>query len=714
MNLDTALDAVIVMDANGQIKEWNPQAESIFGWLRQEVIGQLLSATIIPAEYREAHERGLKHFLATGEGSVLKKRIEITALHRDGHVFPVELTVLPAKLGESYIFSAFVRDITERKRGEEKMRQQNEYLAALHETTLALMNRLEINDLLKAIVMRAAALVGTEHGFIRLVDPGGTAMVMTVGVGAFSKVAKSQLKPGEGVGGKVWQTSQPLIVEDFRVWPGRIPDPSHDIFRAIVGVPLKSGLQTIGMIGLAYTEEDRKFGEEEVTLLSRFAQLASIALDNARLYTAAQQELAERKQIEEKLKLSDLIISTVNTLILVANEHGEITYAGPSIHRMLGYLPEEVLGEGWLKLTRRDKTEDRERERIYLSAAAKGETEIITTPYERQIYDKQGNLHWILFQDTKGSGNSIIGIGSDITKRKQAEQALKEKNEELEKALQQLKSTQDQLIIQEKLASLGALTAGIAHEIKNPLNFVNNFAKFSVDLAKDLREDLSNQRDRLEAKVLKSVEGTLNTLERYAKKIEEHGKRADSIVRNMLLHSRGKSGERQLTDLNGLLAEYVSLAYHGMRARDSSFNITIETSYDASIGLIEVVPQDISRVFLNILNNACYAVHEKAKKLGEGFSPTLWVRTKDLGEQVEIQIRDNGPGIPEDLLGKIFHPFFTTKPTGEGTGLGLSISYDIVVQEHQGEIKVETEEGSYAEFIVVLPKKGTWNKGGLE
>jgi signal transduction histidine kinase len=291
-------------------------------------------------------------------------------------------------------------------------------------------------------------------------------------------------------------------------------------------------------------------------------------------------------------------------------------------------------------------------------------------------------------------------------------QELKEKNQELQTTLQQLKATQDQIIAQEKLASLGALTAGIAHEIKNPLNFVNNFAELSAELTEELLEEMENQKSRLDPESLGYVEEILNDLEQNVKKINEHGKRADNIVRGMLMHSRGKAGEREPTDINALLAEYVNLAYHGMRAKNSAFNITLDTNYDDTIGLLNVVPQNISRVFLNLINNACYSAYEKQMHYqlelgneGEEFSPTLSVSTKNLGEQIEIRIRDNGQGIPHEILDKIFNPFFTTKPTGQGTGLGLSISHDIIVQEHQGEIQVKTEAGKYAEFIIFLPRR---------
>jgi ligand-binding sensor domain-containing protein/signal transduction histidine kinase len=272
----------------------------------------------------------------------------------------------------------------------------------------------------------------------------------------------------------------------------------------------------------------------------------------------------------------------------------------------------------------------------------------------------------------------------------QSLKTLQEKNEEIIK-------TQEQLVTQQKLASLGALTAGIAHEIKNPLNFVNNFAEMSQELLEELKIEFQNNNKE---EVLEIAE----TLKQNLEKINQHGKRADSIVKGMLLHSRGSSGEKMPTNLNNLLDQYVNLAYHGLRAQDKDFNITIEKDYDDSIGKINIVPQDMSRVFLNVINNACYAANQKKLKDGKDLSPVLKVSTKNIGEKVEIKIWDNGDGVPPSVKGKLFNPFFTTKPAGEGTGLGLSLSYDIVVKQHSGEIKFESEEGSYTEFVIMLPK----------
>ena len=296
---------------------------------------------------------------------------------------------------------------------------------------------------------------------------------------------------------------------------------------------------------------------------------------------------------------------------------------------------------------------------------------------------------------------------------------------QLSVTLENLKATQQQLLVQEKLASLGALTAGIAHEIKNPLNFVNNFAVLSMELAADLRAELLKFKSSAGKEGdMEEVEDILKMLTENAEKINHHGKRADSIVKSMMEHSRGSTGERERVDLNRLVDEAVNLTYHGLRAQNMDFNITIEKKYAADLDEVEVVPQDLSRVFLNILNNACYAAHEKARRAepksesGEdvernkesnahayAYMPTLWVSTKKLGTKAEIRIRDNGTGIPAHVREQIFNPFFTTKPTGKGTGLGLSISYDIVVQQHQGTITVDSEEGAFTEFVITLPRK---------
>lgn len=267
---------------------------------------------------------------------------------------------------------------------------------------------------------------------------------------------------------------------------------------------------------------------------------------------------------------------------------------------------------------------------------------------------------------------------------------------------EELVSTQTQLIQNEKMASLGELTSGIAHEIQNPLNFVNNFADVSNELLEEMCTEL-NQGNTSEAIAI--AEDVKQNLE----KISFHGKRADGIVKGMLQHSRSSNGQKEMTDINQLADEYTRLSYHGLRAKDKSFNATINSDLDQSLGKMNVVPQDLGRVLLNLLTNAFYSVAEKNKLMqgklladGTSYVPTVWVSTKKLGGKVEIKIRDNGNGIPKKIIDKIYQPFFTTKPTGQGTGLGLSLSYDIITKGHGGELKVDSKEGEYAEFIIII------------
>jgi len=265
----------------------------------------------------------------------------------------------------------------------------------------------------------------------------------------------------------------------------------------------------------------------------------------------------------------------------------------------------------------------------------------------------------------------------------------------IEQAYDNLKATQQQLIQSEKMASLGELTAGIAHEIQNPLNFVNNFSEVNNELI----EEVKSQKSKLKSEELDEF---LNDIFLNNEKINHHGKRADAIVKGMLQHSRASNGQKQMTDINGLADEYLRLAYHGLKAKDKSFDANLKTDFDNRIGKINIIPQDIGRVVLNLINNAFYAVDEKKRQIDNGYKPTVSVSTKKTNGKVEIKVSDNGNGIPQKVLDKIFQPFFTTKPTGQGTGLGLSLAYDIV-KAHGGEIKAETKEGDGSEFIISLP-----------
>ncbi len=291
---------------------------------------------------------------------------------------------------------------------------------------------------------------------------------------------------------------------------------------------------------------------------------------------------------------------------------------------------------------------------------------------------------------------ALLLLRNNRNERK-ANALLQQQKNEIASALSNLKTTQAQLIQSEKMASLGAMTAGIAHEIQNPLNFVNNFSEVNKELLTEINEQINSGN-------LGEVKAIVKDIMDNEEKINHHGKRADAIVKSMLQHSGSSSGKAELTDINALCDEYLRLAFHGLRAKDKSFNAKIETDFDNSIRKINIIPQDIGRVILNLINNAFYAMTEKQKQNLDGYGPAVSVRTSRKNGKIEITVTDNGNGIPQKILDKIFQPFYTTKPAGQGTGLGLSLAYDIV-KSHGGELKVETKEGAGSEFIIIIPSQ---------
>jgi two-component system NtrC family sensor kinase len=312
---------------------------------------------------------------------------------------------------------------------------------------------------------------------------------------------------------------------------------------------------------------------------------------------------------------------------------------------------------------------------------------------------------WLQVSDYATKDGSLVSVYTDVTDLKRRQQESEQAKEAAELALAQLRGAQQQLIMQQKMAALGQLTAGIAHEIKNPLNFVNNFADLSVELLDELKETAAPAVASLGDETRAEIDEILGMLTSNLDKIAEHGRRADGIVNSMLAHSRGTSGDRQSVDINGLIDEALNLAYHGARAQDQSFNIALERDLDRGAAPIELAPQDLTRVFLNLFGNGFYAANKHGREANDpAFKPGLRVTTRDLGDAVEIRVRDNGAGILPELRDKLFQPFFT-KPTGEGTGLGLSISYDIVTQQHGGTITVDSEVGAFTEFTIRLPRR---------
>jgi GAF domain-containing protein len=505
--------------------------------------------------------------------------------------------------------------------------------------------------------------------------------------------------------------------------------------RSALAVPMLKDGEIIGAFALA-RQEVRPFTEKQIALVTNLAAQAVIAIENTRLLNALRQRTDELGRSVHELRAlgevsqavnSTLDLETVLSTIVAQAVQLSSTEAGAI------YVFDDSQQEFRLRATYgMDQELIAALTRQHIGLGEPNVAEALAHSEPIQVADLQEEAHSDLNEITLRAGyrarlvsplirrEKVVGLlvvrrrtpGAfppntvDLIKTFAAQSTVAIENARLfknvESALEDLRTAQDRLVQTQKLASLGQLTAGIAHEIKNPLNFVNNFSALSAELLDELKDNLS--KVNADPNTLTEITELTNTLRDNLQKIVQHGKRADSIVKNMLLHSREGSGERRPVDINALVDEALNLAYHGARAEKQAFNVALERSFDPTAGKVDVFPQEITRVLLNLISNGFYAATQRNVQASEGYEPTLAAGTKNLGDQVEVSIRDNGSGIPPEIREKVFNPFFTTKPAGEGTGLGLSLSHDIVVKQHSGSIEIDTQPGQFTEFKIRLPR----------
>ena len=594
----------------------------------------------------------------------------------------------------------------------------------------------------ESIVVAAARLLRCDTAFVQLVEGRNwrnVAVATPQGLGDVTLTETFPIDPELNFPSRAIVAKETVYLSDWSV----LDMPAHqrrvqDLygFQASLHLPLLREQECVGVLTLL-SRRAHAFGEVEITQSRSFRNQALIAIENARLFHETQESLAQQTATADVLKVIsrsvfdlDAVLQTlIDTAVRLARgSRGTIFIRDGDVLRARAFhsqVPPSLKDYLIANPTPLDSDEP-------MALVARG-GRLIHVP-DMSVYDTErvretrkrvgfGAGLWVpLMRDGESIG--LFGVPREeaiaFTDREIelvrtfADQAViaienarlfeevRSRTRELEQSLDNLRKTQDRLVQSEKLASLGQLTAGIAHEIKNPLNFVNNFATLSRELLEELRETL----DRLPEDARADSDDLIGMIDKNLEKVASHGKRADSIVKNMLLHSRDGSGERTRVNVNSMVEEALNLGYHGAKAEKPGFNVTLEKALEPDAGEADLYLQEVTRVLLNLISNGFYATDKRRQAEGPDYAPTLRASTRDLGPHVEIRIRDNGAGIPDEVRAKMFNPFFTTKPAGEGTGLGLSLSHDIVVKQHGGTLEVETSPGAFTEFIITLPREG--------
>ena len=670
--VDNSQGLIWTHDLDGRLLSINPAAAHLLGYDAQEIIGRDIRE-FVPEEHHAQFEQYLAHINANESDDGL-----VQVRSRDGKVHVLQYrNVRSEEPGVGMYVLGHAADITDRMRVEQILRDQNTYLTALHETTLGLMSRLDLEDLLEQIIGRAAALVGTENGYVFLLTPnsaGESEMIMRIGIGAYNGFKGTKANYGVGLAGTVWQSGEPLVVDDYRNWPGRLAQSSRDILRAVAGVPVRSGNQTVGVIGLAYLEEGRYFDKGAMEALARFSELASIALDNARLYHTAQTELGERKRAEQDLRRTEIFLNAVvdNLPYMVFvkdaqdlrfvrfNQAGE-KLLGMSRHDLLGKNDYDLFPESEARFF-----EQKDRETLAGRKLIDIAEEPIETPHgKRYLHTKK-----IPIVDADGQPKYLLGISEDITELKYEE----ERKRAFERKIQET----------QKLESLGVLAGGIAHDFNNLLvSILGNVGLVLVDL-----EPESPVREPVE-------------------QIKVAAQRAADLTRQMLAYSGKGRFVMQRINLNNVITEITQLLQVSINK-----NAQLKFNLDPQLPGIEGDVTQVRQVLMNLIVNASDAIGDKQGTISlstgtvkadrEYLTGNFMAPDLPEGLYAFVEVADDGIGMDKATQEKIFDPFFTTKFTGRGLGLAAVLG---IVRGHNGAIRVYSEPGSGSVFRVLLPVK---------